>query len=169
MVEYVKKLPLEKLKKYCCPALVLALGLLFLLAPTGGRGQAAAEEPQTTDSQSFDLAAFTQEAQALLSQVAGAGEVRLLLTLDTDGQQDYLLDRTLSQGENTLQTQEQAVLVGREEGEMPVTIQRTYPQFRGALVLCRGEPGPTLTLALKEALSSLTGLGMDRITVLRAE
>lgn len=167
MVEYVKKLPLEKLKKYRYPALVLVLGLLFLLLPTGK--QETVEPSGTSESSGFDLETFTQEAQRVLSQVAGAGQVQLLLTLDTDGHWDYLSDRTASQGENALQTQEQAVLMSQEGAQKPVTVERRYPEFRGALVLCQGEPGPGLTLALKEALSSLTGLGMDKITVLRAE
>ena len=51
-------------------------------------------------------------------------------------------------------------------GEAPVVMSRSYPKFRGAVVLCSGE-GAALTLRVKQALSSLTGLGMDKISVLK--
>ncbi len=175
MVEYVKnsawKIPFEKLKKYRYPALILALGLLLLLLPTGEKSNASKQDlqPDPQDTDTFDLSTFTREAEALLSKIQGAGEVKLLLTLDTDGQWDYLADNTQSQGEGSSQTQSQAVLVTRDGDQYPVPVTRSYPRFRGAVVLCQGADSPSLTLSLKEALSSLTGLGMDKITVLKSD
>lgn len=172
MVEYVKngawKTPFLKLKKYRYPALILALGLLLLLLPAGGEREASQEEIRQ-DTGAFDLDAFAREAESLLSDIQGAGEVRLLLTLDTDGRREYLTDSTQSQGDQTSQSQLDAVLVSIDGDQAPVTITQTYPRFRGAVVLCRGADSPAVTLALKEALSSLTGLGMDKITVLKSD
>lgn len=175
MVEYVKKgtwnIPFEKLKKYRYPALILALGLLLLLLPTGRKAETPQQDAEKTPQAvgNFELETFTREAERLLSELPGAGEVRLLLTLDTDGQWDYLSDSTQSQGNGVSQVQNQAVLVTRDGDQSPVTVTRSYPSFRGAVVLCRGADSPSLTLSLKEALSSLTGLGMDKITVLKSD
>lgn len=174
MVEYVKnnswKIPMEKLKKYRYPALILLLGLLLLLLPVDKKSEPVQEEPEQSDSgEAFDLESFTEEAETILSGVQGAGEVKLLLTLDTDGAWDYLSDYTESQGDGTSQSQSQAVLVSGDGSQAPVTVSRSYPQFRGAVVLCQGADSPSLTLRLKEALSSLTGLGMDKITVLKSD
>ena len=167
MVEYVKKWNLEKLKKYRYPALILALGLMLLLLPVGGR----ADEPQETvvkaQSGDFSLALFTEEAETLLSQVQGAGEVRLLLSLETDGRRDYLSDERQSQGAESQQTERQAVLTSGSGSQEPVILSRSYPEFRGAVVLCQGADSAQVTLSIKEALGSLTGLGMDKITVLK--
>ena len=168
MVEYVKRIPWkpEQLKKYRYPALILALGLLLLLIP-GGRGKTVTAEPEPREQEEagFDLSAFTEEAESLLSQLQGAGEVRLLLTLEDDGAREYLMDSAISRGDSLDQTDRKAVLLTRDGEEFPVTVYRTYPRFRGALVVCK-ESNPTLTLKIKEAVSGLTGLGMDRITVL---
>lgn len=171
MVEYVKngawKGMAEKLKKYRYPALILALGLLLLLLPgkeeNAGTPVAAEELPRETG---FDLEAFTAEAEALLSGIEGAGEVRLLLTLENDGSRTYLADRTEASSE-TGQRQTDHVLRSAEGEELPVLVEYAFPQFRGAVVVCQGADSPTVTLALKEALSGLIGLGMDKITVLK--
>ena len=40
-----------------------------------------------------------------------------------------------------------------------------YPSFRGALVVCPGGDDPQVQLAITQAVSALTGLGSDRITI----
>lgn len=165
MVEYVKKLPLEKLKQYRYPALILALGLLLLLVPAG-HGREEVPETVTAADSDFSLTEFTQQMETLLSQVRGAGEVRLLLSLESDGDRDYLSDARRTQNADSLQTEYQAVLTSGSGSTSPVLLCRRYPEFRGAVVLCRGAGSPQVVLSIKEALSSLTGLGMDKITVL---
>lgn len=168
MVEYVNsgkmRAILEKLKKYRYPALILALGLLLLMLPTAGSGDRQ-EETASSVQEDFDLTSFTREAEELLSRIQGAGELRLLLTLETSGTSDYLMDRTERRSGDDLDTQSQAVLTGSGSGQAPVRVERRLPEFRGAVVLCQGADSQSVTLALKEALSSLTGLGMDKITV----
>ena len=67
-----------RLKKYKWVGLVLLVGLLLLAWPTGKENQAetAAETPQT-----FDLAATEARLAEALSQIRGAGEVTVVLTL----------------------------------------------------------------------------------------
>ncbi len=168
MVGYVKNgtmgTVMEKLKKYRYPALILALGVLLLLLPTGtSEKQTADTAPESQED--FDLAAFTREAESLLSQIQGAGEVQLLLTLETGGTRDYLMDSSQRISGDTRDSQTQAVLTGSGSGQAPVQMELRYPEFRGAVVLCQGAGSSEVVLAMKEALSSLTGLGMDKITV----
>ena len=169
MVEYVKnatwkELP-EKLKRYRFPALILVLGLGLLLLPSG-RTQKEEAPPETVASEEFDLAGFTSEAEELLSKLQGAGEVQILFSLENDGQREYLSDISESQNGESSQSSQQTVLPSGSSGEAPVVMSRSYPKFRGAVVLCSGE-GAALTLRMKQALSSLTGLGMDKISVLK--
>lgn len=89
MVEYVKKGTwtgiLNKLKAYRFPALILALGLGLMLLPMGGSREPAEQVAAAEASETFDLSAFTKEAEALLSDLQGAGEVRILFSLENDG------------------------------------------------------------------------------------
>lgn len=169
MVEYVKNgtwtQALNKLKRYRFPALILVLGLGLMLLPTGF-SQDSPEEPVVTASDTFDLLNFTKEAEELLSELQGAGEVKILFSLENDGQREYLYDTSESQNGESSQSSQQTVLPNQSGGEAPVIMSRSYPKFRGAVVLCSGD-GAELTLRIKQALSSLTGLGMDKISVLK--
>ena len=77
----------EKLKGAKYVLLVLLLGVVLLLLPTGGdkktgEGENAAVDPQNAERPERELEARLEE---ILSLVDGAGEVRVLLTLSTDG------------------------------------------------------------------------------------
>ena len=173
MVEYVKsgalKMKLEKLKKYRYPALILALGVLLLLLPFGTKaGQRQEPEEDIKVEARFDLDAFCREAESILSSIQGAGEVRLMLTLESDGETTYLLDQLETSNDSGGQSQTNAVLVNRDGDQHPVPLKEQYPVFRGAVVVCSGDNSPGMILAIKEAVSSLTGLGMDKITVLKS-
>ena len=59
-------------------------------------------------------------------------------------------------------------MVSGGSGEDQVVVTReTYPQFRGALVVCQGADDPQVKLSVIEAVSALTGLGSDKISVIR--
>ena len=58
------------------------------------------------------------------------------------------------------------VTVGKGSGQQEaVPIQTVAPEFRGALVVCPGGGNAATRLKLIEAVSALTGLGSDRISV----
>lgn len=62
------------------------------------------------------------------------------------------------------------VTVGRGAGNQDVvSLQTVAPQFRGALVVCPGGGDPQVRLRLIEAVSALTGLGANRVSVCQGE
>ena len=159
----------ELMKKYKYPMLILALGLVLMLIPTGKTAETVSETAgqvqETTDG--FDLAGFTRDAEALLGAVSGAGKVRVLFTLESDGEKYYLSDETSVTEDGKRELRQETVFATVQGDENPVSLMQVYPAFRGALVLSQGAENPQVVLGIKEAISSLTGLGMDKITVLK--
>lgn len=158
-------------KRYRYPAMILLLGIALLLIPSGkDDGNAASSGlEEERDEVQFSLTEFTANAEALLSKVSGAGKVRLLLTLASDGEIQYQLNLTQRQKDDELEMQQETVLRKEGSDEVPVSVTQTYPVFRGAVVVCQGAQNPKVVLGVKEAISSLTGLGMDKITVLKMD
>ena len=146
----------EALGKYKYVLLVIGLGVVLMALPTTGqRDQAPAE--------GFDLEAFEEKMERALSQVEGAGEVRVVLTLDSDGRQILAQDQERDREGGGSST---TVTVGRGSGQQEVVpLQTLAPEFRGALVVYPGGGDPRIQLRLLEAVSALTGLGTDRISI----
>ena len=149
------------LHKYRLVWLVILVGLFLLLLPTdGGEGEEAAAEPAQG---TFDLEKTEARLAQALSQIKGAGEVTVMLTV-ANGPRQVLaqdVDRNSQQGEESTQT----VILSRGSSQETVTVQEIYPRYQGALVVCPGGDDPEVRLQITEALSALTGLGADKISI----
>lgn len=147
------------LGKYGYVLLVVAAGALLLMLPSGGRDSPKEE----TQEETFDLEAFETKLERTLSRIEGAGETRVVLTLDGGSRRVLARDQDRDGqggGSNTV------VTVGRGSGQQEVVpLQLVAPEFRGALVVCPGGGSASVRLKLIEAVSALTGLGADRISV----
>ena len=62
---------------------------------------------------------------------------------------------------------ETVTVSGGGGGTDVVVTQERYPQYRGALVVCDGGGNDAVRLQVVEAVSALTGLGSDRIAVVK--
>ena len=152
------------LRRYQYVLLVMAVGTVLLLLPTGGRDSPQGEtSPERAEGTSFDLEAFERKLAQTLSQVEGAGEVRVVLTLDGGSRQVLARNQDRDGDGGSANT---VVTVGKGSGQQAVVpLQTVAPQFRGALVVCPGGGSAQVRLKLIEAVSALTGLGSDRISV----
>ena len=100
--------------------------------------------------------------EALLSQIAGAGQVRVLLTEDTGRETVYQTD-TQTDADSL---REDTVIVEDSARTETGLVRRTLePSYRGAVILCQGADAPGVKLAIVEAVRCVTGLGADRISV----
>ena len=53
--------------------------------------------------------------------------------------------------------------------QMPLVTKVTAPECLGALIVCSGGDDPEVKLRIVNAVCSLTGLGSDRVTILKME
>ena len=159
MRERLNKLLRQGKGWFSLPALaVLAVGCLLLLAPTGDETAIPSGERKET---LFDLEHFETRLEEALSQIEGAGESRVILSLDSGERQILAQDREQTNSGASVQT----VTVGGSSERSVVPIQTVAPGFRGALVVSPGAGDAAVRLALTRAVSVLTGLGSDCICV----
>lgn len=144
--------------------LVMAVGAVLLLLPTASRDSPKEEtSPTQTEGALFDLESFEKKLGETLSQVEGAGKTSVVLTLDGSSRQVLARNQEREGNGGDSNT---VVTVGRGSGQQEVVpLQTVAPQFRGALVVCPGGGDAQVRLKLIEAVSALTGLGADRISV----
>ena len=151
--------------------LVVLAGIFLLLLPTGGSGneqQSAMPEPQPRSAQ-FSLAEQERRIAEALSQIDGAGEVTVVLTLRSSMEQVVAQDRRgSSRAEGSGEQSENTVIITTgSQQQSPVALKYIYPEYLGALVVAQGADNAAVRLELLSAVATLTGLGTDRITVTR--
>lgn len=151
------------LRTYKYVLLVIAVGVVLLMLPTGKTADDQTKYEQTTQTDSFDLESFEKKLEQVLSQIGGAGQTQVVLTLDSGSRRVLAQNQDLD-GDGGMASS--AVTVGRGSGNQEVVpLQTLAPSFRGALVVCPGGGDPQVRLKLVEAVSALTGLGADRISI----
>ena len=145
--------------KYVLLVGLIGVGLLLLPGGKDAMAQATVDPPAATKP------ALEDQLELLLSQLQGAGQVKLLLTTAQGERYIYQTDSNAGQnGELRLET---VIVSGADRQENPVLQQTVGPVYQGAVVLCQGAADAAVRLAVVEAVSKATGLGADKICVLK--
>ena len=111
-----------------------------------------------------------RKLEQALAQIDGVGEVRVVLTLQSGPRRILAQDTQSTVDEGRTEAEVTNVVISAGSGvEGTVTLQQLSPQFQGALVVCSGGGEPTVQLRLVEAVSALTGLGADKISVCKGK
>ena len=156
------------LKKYRLALLVVLLGVVLMLLPTGGSTAQTSGESSELPGEVFSLEETEQRMAEVLSTIDGVGRVRIMLTLRAGSSLRLAEDSSLSDSTGGQTKQEKQVLtVNRGSGRQEVVVtQQLYPTYQGAVVVCEGA-GSSVRLAVVNAVSVLTGLSSDRISVVK--
>jgi len=148
--------------KYKYVIMVGIIGVILLLMPEKGNVVTKAEETKPQMQQEVTLQA---QLEQLLGQLHGAGKVKLLLT--TAQGERYIFQTDSDTGQNGELRLETVIVSGSDRQENPVIQQTIGPVYQGAVVLCQGAADTSVRLAIVEAVSKATGLGSDKICVLK--
>ena len=164
-----RKKPLEVLSKYKFVLLAAALGAALLLWPTGPGAPDTAEDTSARGTAGAGTAREMEESmEKILAEISGVGRVDVMLTLHSGGELVLAQDSSLRYSGNVQSPDnyERSSQPVTDNGGVVVT-QEMYPQYRGALVVCEGGGNDAVRLQVISAVSALTGLGSDRIAVVR--
>ena len=129
----------------------------------------SSEKAQEPEPQAVVVESSLQtELSIILSKIAGAGNVEVLLTEASGSQTYYQADEMLSTDENTKDQRRDTVIVTNSSREETGLIRRVDPPvYQGAIVLCQGADDARVRLSIVEAVSNATGLTTNKITVLK--
>lgn len=144
-------------KKYRFALIVLLLGIGLMAMPKWGGSQK--QTPNTSISEPVD---YSAELERILSHIDGVGKVKLMLTLDTGQITVYQSDKS----DGGLR-QETVIITDSDRNQQGLIQHIRYPKYRGAVVICQGAADSAVRLAVVEAVADATGLGADRISVLK--
>ena len=154
---------LTNLKQYKYVLLIVIVGLVFLLIPEPEKKESIhiSQEPD-------NILTVEQQLGNVLSHVKGAGEVLVFLSQASGEEIVYQTDEEKRISSDTNDSQITTVTVsGSDRGEEGLIRQVNPPAYQGAVVVCQGADNPTVRLAIVEAVSRATGLGADKISVLK--
>ena len=159
---------LGRLKPYRYACLVLALGMILLLLPTGGSDSVQGESASEDFSEERWLQEMQEELADTLSRIEGAGKLTLMLSVEMGMQKELARDSENEIREDQQSSRRETVILSSAGGGEEVVVLRSgYPVFRGAVVVCEGGDQASVKLAVTNAVTALTGLSSDKISVIK--
>ena len=148
----------DRLKQYRYGILILVLGIGLMLLPNQKTEMSAPMAVKT------DAEDFSADLEQILTQIYGVGRVKVMLTQAEGEITVYQEDIDRSSDS----VREDTVLVsGDTRQEMGLVRQVIPPKYLGAVIVCQGGDRASVQLSVVEAVSAVTGLTTDRITVLK--
>ena len=151
----------ELVRRYRYVLLVVLAGLFLMALPDGKNAKAAPEPAAAVTEPRQDLQTDLEE---ILSQIQGAGRVRVLLTQREGEQTVYQTDEdSTSSGVRS----DTVLLSGADRSQTGLVRQINPPTYLGAVIVCQGADSASVRLAIVSAVGSVTGLSTDKITVLK--
>lgn len=154
----VKYKSMEVVKKYKYVLLVLALGMVLMALPEGS--EKVEELPGTT----VETKSISDELEEILGQIDGVGKVKVLLTESAGAETLYQTDEDSDAQSIRIET---VIVSNADRAEEGLVKQVNPPVWQGAIVVCQGAERPAVRLSVVEAVSNVTGISTNRITVLK--
>lgn len=153
----------EYLKQYRYVVIVVLAGVVLMCLPSGK--DRTDTEREAGAGQTVIVETCLEESLAvILSQIKGAGKVEVLLTEAKGAETVYQSDSSTGGDSTRLDT---VTITDKERTQNGLVRQINPPSYQGAIVVCQGADSPSVRLAIVQAVSSVTGLGTDHITVLK--
>ena len=152
-----------RLKKYRFPLAVVLVGLILMQLPSGRPVQP--QVPPPVPREEPDAA---RQLEQILSRISGVGEVQVLLTERLGREVIFQQNEDISNGDNTSSIRRDTMTVEGAQRQEEGLVRQIIPAvYQGAIVVCQGAEDPVVRLQIAQAVSRITGLGTDRISVLK--
>ena len=151
----------ELVRKYRYVLLVVLAGLFLMVLPDGKNAKAA---PETATAETEPRQDLQTELEEILSQIQGAGRVRVLLT-QREG--EWTVYQTDEDSTSSGVRSDTVLLSGADRSQTGLVRQINPPTYLGAVIVCQGADSASVRLAIVAAVGSVTGLSTDKITVLK--
>lgn len=152
----------DALKKYRFVILVILAGLLLMAIPEKKKNE---DIPAETI---MPVLSTEEELEEILSHIYGAGEVKVLLTVAAGEETLYQSDEENNiNGQSQTIRKDTVVITGADRAQQGLVRQVNPAEYLGAVIVCDGADRAEVRLAIVDAVSKATGLGADKISVLK--
>lgn len=149
--------------KYKYVLLIVALGIFFMILPGGEDSEPVTATLPVAESE----ASITEQLCEILGQIQGVGKVKVLITEQTGAETVYQVDEDRTEGSDSLSVRTETVILSGDGEETGLIQTVTPPTYLGAIIVCQGADSPSVRLAVANAVSAVTGISTDRISVLK--
>lgn len=156
------------LGKYKYAVLIMVIGIVLMLIPGSVSSGLSGKKEQPAEVTPTEQKDIQRELETILGFISGAGDVKVMLKEATGAETVYQSNEDRTDSESSSSTRTDVITVtDSDRGQYGLVRQVNPPKYMGAVILCQGADDPNVKLAVVDAVSKITGLGSDKIAVLK--
>ncbi len=171
--QFMNFLPWEKwknkiknLKKADYLIVILAGVLILIIAvPTDGKKEQESRKTGLEESEEPDWETYAgrmeEQLEKLLSQMEGVGKVKVMITLEDQGQ--HILDKDIAKSADDYE--EVTVILDMGDEEAPYVTREETPRIKGVFVVAEGGGNAKIVNDISEAVMALFDLEIHKIKI----
>ncbi|MBQ7596213.1 MAG: hypothetical protein IJU45_06080 [Clostridia bacterium] len=133
----------------------------------------ASPDEKSAENRETSTAVYEQELEkrlcSLLAKIDGAGEVKVMVTLECTDENVYASEEKKQSGENSSSSETKYIIVKSDGSESGMLLKAFCPQVRGVAVVCGGAGSAVVRRDITNAVSSVLGISPSKISVTAME
>ena len=154
------------ISKYRYVACIVIIGIILLLVPISKNSDKKDLSIETTHN--IPEHSIEEQLSTVLRLVDGAGDVRVVLSIAAGEEIVFQTDLTHNNSDTSDNVKNDTVTVTSADRSTTGLVKQIIPEsFKGAVIVCTGADDPVVRLSIVDAVSKLTGLGANQISVLK--
>ncbi len=140
--ERLSELLKKKGKEKLLAVAALAGVLLIALSECDAGGNTAASAQSAGDNTSLSTEQYTQQLEQRLSQllstIDGAGQVQVMVTLESSSVSNYGANESHSSSNGNSTSESSIVIIDGSDGDVPLIVSESMPAVAGVAIVCEG-------------------------------
>lgn len=159
----------KKLKEDKKTALIIFAAIVGMLLILFSGTENEPETEKVKDNPTAELQECEEKLEKLLSDVKGAGRVRVMITYETSDENVFAYNKEESFRENEHNFSSDYILVKNNGNETGLKLKTVYPNVKGVAVVCDGAADPITKEQIISVISALFDISTKNISVVSAE
>ncbi|MBQ3693068.1 MAG: hypothetical protein II931_07130 [Clostridia bacterium] len=178
---FLRNMPADKKRAAIVTLGIVGIILIFLsdFIHTESRNT---EEAVTSESEPLTVESYRkqleEELTRIVSAIDGAGEVEILITMDSTVEDVYILEKNVSEksagssddtahdSENEYKEENEYVIIKSKDGSEQTVLQKqVMPKIRGVLVVCDGGGNSVTREKITQAVASVLNISSGKVYV----
>lgn len=135
------------------------------------------EKPKSQEKEQVQSSFFDYESDIenrlgdIISQINGAGRVKVMVTLKSGEEKKYAYNETFQakndENSSDSKTENEYVVIDGEKGDECVLLKTEFPEIQGVIVVCDGGDNSVIKNEITNAVSALLNISTNNISVIK--
>ncbi len=146
---------------------IIVLGLfgIVLIGFSGGSEKEILSSDSNNYSDSNYIEDYEKQLESLISEVKGAGKVKVMITYESGYETVYAKDISEQSEDGRTKFSSEIIIVDSGSDENGVTVKEIYPTVRGVAVVCQGGGNLAVKAEIISIIKSLFNINSNCISV----